>query len=237
MKTLKILYKNCQREECLFYEQKWRKAIYERTRLKNIIKNNQEITGTTIKTKKYLYKSKKEKYKTPFQKCFKGKTFLQEHKFLENYYPFLTNKGFIANDISLNRGNEIIATDKGLSETFKNHYLNIIEKTTVLSLIRTFISFVTWTPILLFQKLKTPMQKHPNIIETKVAQNETTFSFNEIAEEEILTLLRNVDVKKPTGEDKLPPKLVKCAACYVYKSLTLIVNQHQLFQTMKNTLQ
>ena len=32
-------------------------------------------------------------------------------------------------------------------------------------------------------------------------------------------------MQKSTGGDKLPPKLVKCAASYTYKSLTVIINQ------------
>ena len=67
---------------------------------------------------------------------------------------------------------------------------------------------------------------HPIITEVKkVTKNEAAFSFKEVAEEEILKLLQNIDVKKSTGEDKLLPKLVKCAASYIYKSFTLIINQ------------
>ena len=41
-------------------------------------------------------------------------------------------------------------------------------------------------------------------------------------------------MKKSTGEDKLPPKLVKCAASYIYKSLTLIINQSLKTSTFPN---
>ena len=75
-------------------------------------------------------------------------------------------------------------------------------------------------------KMKDTYGNHPRIIEiTKVTKNEPAFSFKQVAEEKFLKLLKNTDVKKSTGEEKLPPKLVKCAASYIYKSYTLIINQ------------
>ena len=69
-------------------------------------------------------------------------------------------------------------------------------------------------------KFKCSYANHPGIIEIKkVTKNEAAFSFKEVAEEETLKLLKYIDVKKSTGKDKLPPKLVKCAASYIYKSL------------------
>ena len=84
-------------------------------------------------------------------------------------------------------------------------------------------------------KIKDTYVKHPSIIEIKKAtKNETAFSFKEAAEEEILKLLKYINVKKSTGEDKLPPKLVKWAASDIYKSLTLIINQSLKTSTFPN---
>ena len=90
-----------------------------------IIKNDQEITTTTIKTKKSLYKPKKESMKCHLRNVSKGKRFSTNRNFLNIIKLFLTNKCFIANsDIPLKEGNEIITTDKDLFETFNNHYVN-----------------------------------------------------------------------------------------------------------------
>ena len=64
----------------------------------------------------------------------------------------------------------------------------------------------------------------------KVTKNER----RKVAEEKILKLLKNIDVKKSTGEDKLPSKPVKCAASYIYKSLTLIIKQSLKTTTFPN---
>ena len=61
-------------------------------------------------------------------------------------------------------------------------------------------------------KFRDTYANHPSIIEIKkVTKNERTFSFKEVEEEEILELFKNIDLKNSTVEDKLPPKLVKCA--------------------------
>ena len=49
-----------------------------------------------------------------------------------------------------------------------------------------------------------------------------------------MKLLKNIDMKKSTGEDKLPSKPVKCAASYKYKSLTLIINYNLKTSTFPN---
>ena len=55
-------------------------------------------------------------------------------------------------------------------------------------------------------KTKDTYANHPSIIEIKkVTKSKAAFSFKEVAEVEILKLLKNIDVKKSTGEDKLPP--------------------------------
>ena len=69
--------------------------------------------------------------KCHFRNVSEGKLFSSSRNFLKIITPFLTNKGFIANsDISLKEGNEIITTDKDLSQTFNNHCISIIEKVT-----------------------------------------------------------------------------------------------------------
>ena len=50
----------------------------------------------------------------------------------------------------------------------------------------------------------------------------------------MMKLLKNIDMKKSTGEDKLPSKPVKCASSYKYKSLTLIINHNLETSTFPN---
>ena len=75
-------------------------------------------------------------------------------------------------------------------------------------------------------KIKELYANHASIIEIKkVTKNEKLFYFKEVDENEVLKLLKNINVKKSTGEDKIPPKLAKCAASHIQKFLTMIINQ------------
>ena len=57
-----------------------------------IIKNDREITATTTKNKKTLYKPKKEKYETSFRNILETKRFSGNRNFWKVVQPFLRNK-------------------------------------------------------------------------------------------------------------------------------------------------
>ena len=96
--------------------------------------------------------------------------------------PFLTNKGFITNsNIALKVGNEIITTDKKLSETFNNHYINIIEKVTGSKPDTNLDKFSNVDTRSAISKIKELYANHPSIIEIKKTKtDETIFSFKEV---------------------------------------------------------
>ena len=84
-----------------------------------------------------------------------------------------------------------------MSETFNNHYVNIIEKTTGSKLDTGLHKFCDMNIHSAISKIKDTYASHPSIIEMKmVTKNEIAFSFKEVAEEEIWKFLKNIDVKK-----------------------------------------
>ena len=106
--------------------------------------------------------------KRHFRNVSEGKLFSSNRNFWIIIKPFLTNKGFIANnDISLKEGNETIITDKGLSETFSNHYVNIIEKTTGPKPDTVFYHFCDMDIHSAISKIKDTYANHPSIREIK----------------------------------------------------------------------
>ena len=148
--------------------------------------------------------------KRHFRNVSEGSLFSSNRNFWKIIKPFLTNKGFIASsDISLKVGNEILTTDKDLSETFNSHYVSIIEKTTASKPDTDLHKFCVLDIHSAILKTKDTYANHPSIIEIKkVTKNETAFSFKEVAKQEILKFLKQIDVKKSTGEGKLPPSLL-----------------------------
>ena len=52
-----------------------------------------------------------------------------------------------------------------------------------------------------------------------------TFTFQEVGNQEVAKLLKSLDGKKSTGEDKIPPKLVSLAANELTNTLTMAINR------------
>ena len=51
-----------------------------------------------------------------------------------------------------------------------------------------------------------------------------TFTFQEVENQEVAHLLKSLDGRKSTGEDKIPPKLVSLAANELTNNLTTAIN-------------
>ena len=179
----------------------WRKAIFKRTRLKNIFnrKRFRDNQNNYKKQRNLCTNLRKKSAKRYFSNVSQGKRFSSNRHFWKIIKPFLTNKGFIANsDISLKEENEIITSDKDLSETFNYHYINIIEKTTV-SKPDNLHKFCDMEIHSVISKIKDTYANHSSIIEIKKATKKWNNLFlKEVKEEEILKLLKNIDVKRST---------------------------------------
>ena len=130
--------------------------------------------------------------------------------------PFLTNKGFTGNnDITLIHQNKIISDEKQLTKLFNSYYINIVEKS---SDTKTFgINFKN-TSVHSVRDIVNSYKSHPSILKIKQVVNGSNvsdserFSFKTISESEIKDLLKNLDIKKASGIDTIPSKLVKLSA-------------------------
>ena len=142
--------------------------------------------------------------------------------------PFLTNKGFTGNnDITLIHQNKIISDEKQLTKLLNSYYINIVEKS---SDTKTFgINFKN-TSVQSVRDIVNSYKNHPSIIKIKQVVNGSNvsdserFSFKTINESEIKDLLKNLDIKKASGIDTIPPKLVKLSADFLTPLLTKAIN-------------
>ena len=147
--------------------------------------------------------------------------------------PLLTNKGFIdGNEITIVDGDEIISEEKELVKIFNEHYINIVEKTCGLKPKILNQDIKTLTSSEKIENIKEQYESHPSIIEIK---NNLTYypKDNNISflttPSEVKKLLKNLDTKKATGVDKIPPKLAKLSADALAIPLPLAINS-----SMKN---
>ena len=73
-------------------------------------------------------------------------------------------------------------------------------------------------------------KNHPSILKIEQVVNECDvsdserFSFKTVNETEIEDLLKNLDIKKASGFDTMPPKLVKLSADFLTPLLTKDIN-------------
>ena len=142
--------------------------------------------------------------------------------------PFLTNKGFTGNnDITLIHQNKIISDEKQLTKLFNSYYINIVEKS---SDTKPFGTNFENTSVQSVRDIVNSYKNHPSIIKTKQVVNGSNvsdserFSFKTVNESEMKDLLKNLDIKKASGIDTIPPKLVKLSADFLTPLLTKAIN-------------
>ena len=106
------------------------KAMYDRSRLRNIICK----TGTEENEKLYRKQSNKcaSIPKKSIRKYFNkiaNENIVTNSTFWKIIKPFITNKGHLENaEIMLIQGKNKIATENELVKVFNKHFINIIEK-------------------------------------------------------------------------------------------------------------
>ena len=196
-----------------------RKAIYTRSRFKNKL-NKKPTEENRIKYKKQRNKCVgvcKKAIKNYFHKVTNDGV-MNNKRFWDTVKPFMTNKSGLTNhDIMLIHDNSMITDETELTELFNEQYINIVERSTgvkpfCLSNLTDKHNREIITDIL------RKYENHPSIVEIKNNKNATnSFQFHEINENEIKSLFRKIDIKKSTGEDQIPPKLVKLASEYLVK--------------------
>ena len=210
-----------------FMNRELSKAIYTRSRFKNNVQKNPTIEN------KLKYKKQRNKCvnlrKKAIKLHFKSVTvsgIIENNKFWETIKPFITNKnGLNNNSIILNKDNKIITQEKELVNIFNDHYINIVERSTGIA--PTSITNLNTNSDEQLFNIINKFKNHPSIIKIKQIQhpyNVDKFVFKNVDEPEIKNLLSQMDVNVSTGEDKIPPKLVKLAKKNLVKRLTKAIN-------------
>ena len=143
---------------------------------------------------------------------------------------YLTNKGFLEiAEITLGEKNKMETKSKEFLRIFNDHYINIVEcscgnkstnvakeqeiednKNVVEVISKSFANH---------ESIKAKKEK--NIEKNLTAANN---HLSRISTCEVEQLLRNIDSKKSTGIDKIPPKLMKLSAKVLRKPLAIAAN-------------
>ena len=116
-----------------------REYIFNQSRLKQIYKRSRlrkKFWKNPSKENELLFKTQRSKCVSLRRKCIKSyfrdvtKKGLFTNKSFWNFVkPFLTNKScHTQNDIMLIDNGKVIVEERDLAETFNDHYINIVEK-------------------------------------------------------------------------------------------------------------
>ena len=154
-------------------------------------------------------------------------SFSNNKKFWNTVKPFLTNKGFLPNDNISIKVNDDLVTDKTkLANLFNLHYINIVEK-------------VSGAPPAIQGNPNSPnedntivkniikqYENHSTIINIKnhIDSPAIRFDIPTAKIEHINKIIENINPKKATGPDKIPPKMVKLSANIIDSHLMNIIN-------------
>ena len=209
-----------------FMNKTLRKAIYTRSRFKNNLNKN-PTDDNKIKYKKQrnlCVNLRKKAIKQHIRKVTDS-GIIENKNFWEIIKPFITNKnGLSNNNITLIHNNSVIMDDKELTSLFNDHYINVVEKTTG---VKPFCisdgNFKNKNELIC--DIISRYKNHPSIVKVKemILHNEAfpqLFNFKEISQTDVRMLFKELDTNTSTGEDKIPPKLVKLASKFLIKPLT-----------------
>ena len=213
-----------------FMNKTLRKAIYTRSRFKNNLNKN-PTDDNKIKYKKQrnlCVNLRKKAIKQHIRKVTDS-GIVENKTFWKVIKPFITNKnGLSNNNITIIQNNSIITDDKELTSLFNDHYINIVEKTTgVKPFCLSDGNFNNKDELIC--DIISRYKNHPSIVKVKemILHNDAfsqLFNFKEISQTEVQMLFNELDTNTSTGEDKIPPKLVKLASKFLVTPLTNAIN-------------
>ena len=209
-----------------FVKRELRKAIYTRSRLRNKYwKNPTPENELRYKQQKNKCVSLRKKSMKVYLNKSAADGIVTNKSFWKFIKPFLKNKSY---DIMLIQNGEIITEEKDLVEIFNKHYINIVEKSSGIKPVNVAMIHNISDNDTAINIIIEAYKHHPSVTKIKeIIEKNTTkrfFKFDSVAKPYITTLLKNIDIKKSTGVDRILPKLVKLSANVLFEPLTKTIN-------------
>ena len=121
------------------------------------------------------------------------------------FKPFLTNKISLSSEsITIKDKDKFIDEEKELAEIFNNYYINIVEKKSGKPVENSFANYDDNFKAVL--KIIEKHEKHQSILEIRKKLKLTeTLKIPKAEVSHVNKLLKNINIKKATGPDTIPP--------------------------------
>ena len=154
-------------------------------------------------------------------------------RFWEVLKPFVTDKGSHGNEeFILEENGELIKDPVQVSNIFNSYFTNIVEHTTGNPPIQIPLSETSG----IIDDILSYYENHASILSIKEKCTNISFKIPHPTEEEILDIINSIDIKKATGVDNIPPKVIKMAANIIKTPLCKIMKLHIIRNTFPNLM-
>ena len=111
---------------------------------------------------------------------------------------------------------KVIVEESDFVETFNDHYINIMPKSSGQKPCNFLSDTNSLEDHVVINEIVQHYSNHPSVHKIRKnfdnSQTVEQFPFNSVSTSEIYRLLKNMNDKKATGTDKIPPKLAKISA-------------------------
>ena len=211
-----------------FMNKELSKAIMNRSRLKSNYNKNPTPSNRLLFTKQrnFCVTLRRKAIRSDFSRATKN-GIMSRNEFYKLVTPYISNKGgLLKNDIILVENGNIISDDLEVANAFNLYYTNIVETTTGNAPVNIADTMAENSlPSDIINKIIETYKNHPSVTEiNKAFVVDSKFKFKEVLPNYINGLLHDVNPKKSTGDDYLPPKIVKISADSITIPMTNIVN-------------
>ena len=143
-------------------------------------------------------------------------------KFWQSVKPNFTNKSLKSKKIILVENGDIISENNKTVEIMNDYFVNITKEMDIPEVCHTDVDSLCTDPIDVITQM---YSEHPSILKikenVKVGMN---FNFDEIYESQVEKEILNLNSKKSTGPDSIPPKVLKHSVHIVKAPMTQLFN-------------
>ena len=134
--------------------------------------------------------------------------------FWKTVRPYISNKGVQSNDFMLKEGDDIITDAKTIASVFNEYFISITNE----------IGMNENNGNLSADEMLDKYKDHESIKSILQNQKENEFNFHLVSPDQMYKLLCQINVKKSTGYDNLPPKLLSVASKELAFPMSQLIN-------------
>ena len=207
------------------------KAIMNKSKTKNrYTKWKSRENYLAYKKARNVCNSLNRKVKRDYFRDASAKGIMSNKTFWNTVKPFMSSKGFFTEStINIEQENGKLETDQTtLAESFNNYYINIVESSSGKKPTEIGDSSNASKDQETVKEILKNYKNHPSVLKiSNEFQNikESKFSIKKATVKDINSIIKSLDIKKATGPDGIPPKLVKLSADIIDYHLAYIINK------------